>query len=551
MFRETCLFSLVTLGACTAPPRPAEPPPPPAPTHHARIELDAPGLDASDFHAAVVPVVESALTGLPGVTALAARADEGRADVIATLTDPGAIDAVHTALARVQPQLPPAAWPPLLTRGDDRPPVLALALPLEGPRGPVKASLERTVGVAAVDTCGGQERVLVVELDRTRLVGVPVDRVLAAVDAELARDVFDDVPGRLMALVIEGTDRRISDIAQIRETLRPRACTAFNARGPVLLLTVRGQHGADPAQVAAHARAHAVDLVSPTQDFFADALPTAEAPGLAVLELDVAREHDAPAALARCLGTADLPAWALAFPADATIPAVSTRRAPAPPLRARLFLAVTPVESIESIRATVSLCKNVQRAAVLAPAADADHALGVRILGAEANILAAVAEAAAERLAAVPGVTGLRVLAPRERPAFRMEREALAGIGIAPSDVARALALVGGPLPFGAGPFVSAVELDLPDRTGTFAQDLEGIHVHSRRGAIPLAELVRADTPAWAPLYRFDSQPAAALDVHLRSAADRDAVQQALAAGLQLPPGLRLELGPGIPAFDL
>lgn len=548
MARRTLLFGLMLVAACTAPPRPAEAPAPaPAPTHYARIGLRAPGLDAAALAAGAVQLVESALARVPGVTAMAARADDGRAEVIATLTSPVALEAVRAALETSLPQLPRELDPLVLARESDAPPALVLALPPDHVA--VTAALEATPGVARVEVCGGRERVLTVALDRARLRDVPLDGVLAA--AGLAVDSVDSIgpAERLADLPLAATPpRTLRDVAVMRETLRPQPCAAHTARGPVLLLSVFAQIGADPARVAADALARAVEPVSPTQDFFADGLPTADAPALAVLDLDLRGEgeDDAPAVLARCLGSADLPAWALMSPASADPPTAATRPAgQTSTRRARLLLAVTPVAPIESVRATLSLCAGVQRAAVLAPAADADHGMTVKVLGADPATLAAVAERAAERLATAPGVTGLRVFAARPRPVLRLDRAALAARGVAPADAAQALRLALGPVPIGGG-----VEIDLPDRTGAFDHDLKDIYVQSTGGPVALAGLVHADPPAWVPLYRVDREPAAALDLRLRRAADREAVQRTLAADIALPAGLRLELGPGLPALD-
>lgn len=577
MSRATWLLGLLLFGACTAPPKPqpAEAPPPaPAPVPRVHVGLAVPDAEPAALDAAV-QVVESALARVPAVEAVLARADEGRADVVATLAHPTALTAVRDALAQVQSQLPPEATP-TITRSDDTPPVFALALPPDGPEGSVVAALERTAGVARVEVCGGSDRILVVDLDRTRLAGVAIDRLIATLEAGLAADLPGPLHERLMPLAVDAAGRQLRDIAALRETRRPRPCAAFNARGPVLLFTVRAQFGADPTQALADARAHALGHISPTLDFFADSLPTPESPALAVLALELEPAGDAPAALSRCLAGLDLPPWALMAPGPA--------EPDDPVVRARLLLATTPLTPLAPVLSNISSCTGVKRTAVLAPLADADHAASVVLTGADPATLAALADAAAAQLAALDGVTALRVLAPRPpAPVLELElqREALVAHTIATADVAQALRLAHAPLPLHPPAFARShdlnVELDLADRTGPIDQLLNELHVHSPVAPVPLAPLVRArisastprpsgpeptlppsglelasppSGPELAPRYRIDREPAAALDLRLRRAADRERVQKALAAGLTLPPGVRLALGPGLPALD-
>lgn len=528
MSRTTWPFGLVIVAAaCTAPPRvEVAPVSASAPAVRLQIGLDAPDLDAAALDAAALHPLESALADVAAVTAVAARIDDGHAEVIATLTTPAAIDAVRAALERAR--LPAIVGSPRLTRLSDLTPVLTLALPADGSDGAVRTALERTPGVARVDTCGGHEPLITVELDRTRLADIPLDRLIEAVHSAAHLDTSDPLPERLAATAIAGTRHTLHDLASVRDDRRLRPCAARTARGPVVLLSVFAHPDADPRKVAVDARVGAVSLVSPTLEFFADPLPTADAPSLAVLALELARTDLAATDLADCLAAGPgLPPWALTFPDPST------------PERATLLLATPDTFPIGHAPKDMSHCTTVKRVGVLAPRADADHALGVRILGPDPIALAAIADLAAERLASVPGVTHLRVLAPRERPpSFRLDRQALAARGIAVDLAARVLHLAVAPLPLTTATG-RTIELDLPDRTGS----LENLHIGSVAGLVPLAELVLPAQPQYAPRYRLDRVPAAAIDLRLRRASDREAVQDAL-QGLILPTGLRLELGP-------
>ena len=490
------LFATITL-ACTAPPRPVEAQPAPAPPVHVRISVTTPAARPPISTPRWPSRSKSALSRVPVVRQIYTRSADDRVDLAVTLTDAGAIAVVRDALASALPQLPDAAEHPLITRVDGVRPALALATQPEF-AATMASALERTAGVGRVDLCGVGERRTAVILDRTRLAGVALDRLIAAVTDAVAQPDPAPLHERLATLPIAG-ELRLRDVAVLQDGVRPPSCRAWTARGPVALVTAFTQSGADPAKVAADARPHAVDLVSPTVDFFADPLP-AEGGDLAVLALELRPRDDLGPALAGCLAAVPgLPAWGLtvAEPDPADLAA-----------RARLHVGVLPTFPIEHVRNAMSRCAGVKRIAVLAPAADADHGLSLSVQGPDLDVCAGLAGRLAERLASLPGVTGLQVRAPRPRPAeIVVERSDLAARGVSLDAVVGVLRLAGGVLTVPGPRRELAVDIELLDRTGPVGQLLRELHVSSASGPIPLSELTRMQASASAPRYRIDLRP--------------------------------------------
>jgi len=533
MSRRAWLFAhaLFATFACTAPPRPVEAQPAPAPPVHVRISVTSPGGAPAELEASVAQPLESALSRVPAVRQIYTRSADGRVDLAVTLTDAGAIAVVRDALASAVPQLPDAAERPLITRVDGVRPALAIATQPEF-AATMASALERTAGVGRVDLCGVGERRTAVILDRTRLAGVALDRLIAAVTDAVAQPDLTPLHEPLATLPIAG-ELQLRDVAVLQDGLRPPPCRAWTARGPVALVTAFTQSGADAARVA-------VDLVSPTIDFVADPIP--EGGDLAVLALELQPRDDLGPALAGCLAAVPgLPAWGLtvAEPDPADLAA-----------RARLHVGVLPTFPIEHVRNAMSRCTGVERIAVLAPAADADHGLSLSVQGPDLDVCAGLARRLAERLASLPGVTGLQVRAPRPRPAeIVVERSHLAARGVSLDAVVDVLRLAGGVLT-AAGPRRElAVDIELLDRTGPVGQLLRELHVGSASNPIPLSELTRMQASASAPRYRIDRVPAAAVEVRLRSAADGEAVRRVV-TGLELPVGVVVVHGGELPPID-
>jgi multidrug efflux pump subunit AcrB len=541
------LSVILALAACTAPPPPprAEPAPP-APPVQVRVEVAGPDLAAGDLEVHVAAPLEDALARLPAVRRLHARSVDGRVDLVATLTDAGAIAAVRDALGSVVADLPTDAGPPVIHRLDGVAPALAIAT-LPGSADAVRSALERTSGVGRVDVCGVGERRLAVLLDRSRLAGVPLDALVAAVTTALAdQDPAAPLHERLAALPIAAS-LQLRDVAALQDGPRPPPCRAFAARGPVALVTAFTQSGADPSEVAARARPHAVDLVSPPVDFFADPVPAGGE--LAVLAAALPPRDDLGSSVAACLAAIpDLPAWAL------------TVTAPGPDLplaRVRLLAGLATTFPIEHVRNALSKCTATGQVAVLAPRALADHVLSLAVQGPDPDLRAGLARRLAERLTGLPGVTGLRVLAPGPGvQAVQLRREALAARGVPLAAAVTAVRLASGPLtvrapdsPLGLrlGPALT-VDIDLLDRTGPLGSLVRDLHVAAPSGPIPLSDLVELQPPSSSggPRDRIDRVPTAAVEVRLRRAADGEAVRREIKQ-LELPPGFVVAEGGELP----
>ncbi|MFY0539051.1 efflux RND transporter permease subunit [Nannocystis pusilla] len=548
MARRPCRFGpvlsvILALAACTAPPPPPQAEPaPPGPPVQVRVDVAVPGLGAGELEVHVVAPLEDALARLPAVRRLHARSVDGRADVVATLTDAGAIAVVRDALGGVLSQLPPATEPPTIHRLDGLQPALALAT-LPESADAIRSALQRTVGVGRVDVCGVGERRLAVVLDRSRLAGVPIDALVTAVGNTLAEPDAPPLFERLVTRPITAT-LQLRDVAVLQDGPR-LPCRAYAARGPVTLVTAFTQSGADPRDVAARARPHAVDLVSPTLDFFADPVP---ADGeLAVLGATLPPRDDLGSSVAACLAAVpDLPAWALTV----------TEPGPGQPLaRVRLLAGLAATFPIEHVRSALSKCTATAQVAVLAPRAHADHVVSLAVQGPDPDLRAGLARRLAERLAGLRGVTGLRVLAPDpDAQAIRLRREALAARGVPLDAAVTAVRLAAGPLTvrgplpaLGVRPWPELeADIDMLDRTGPLDQLVRELHVASPSGPIPLSDLVELQASSGGPLDRIDRVPAAAVEVRLRSAADGDAVRREINQ-LELPPGVVVAEGGELP----
>ncbi|MCY1060365.1 efflux RND transporter permease subunit [Nannocystis sp. SCPEA4] len=537
------------LAACTAPPPPpqAQPAPPPPPVQ-VRVGVASPGGTALDLDASVAQPVEAALAGLPAVRQLYTRSSDGRVDVVATLSHAGALPAVRDALSGIQSQLPSDAEVPVLRRIDDVQPALTVAT-LPEFAGTVATALQRVAGVGRVDLCGVGEPRTAVLLDRTRLAGVPLDALIAGVTAALDDDGTAPLHERLAARPITGA-LQLRDVAALKNDMRPPPCRAWTARGPVALVTAFTQSGADPAEVAARARPHAVDLVSPTVDFFADPVPAEGASGLVLLALEVQPRDDLGSLLAGCLAAVpDLPAWALTVAEQDPTNSVA---------RARVLVGHSATFPIDHVRNALSRCTGVGRVAALAPRAHADHGLSLGVQGPDPQVRADLAGRLAELVRGLPGVTGVQVLAAHAPTlALQLRRDDLAARGVTVDAVVSVLRLAVGPLtvrgPFPAGGLRLgpdlAVDIDVLDRTGPLEQLLRELHVGSATGPVPLAELVRVEASAGGPLDRIDRVPTAAVQVRLRSAADGDAVRRAIQQ-FELPPGVVVTQGGELPEID-
>lgn len=525
------LLGLVLAGACTAPPR--QQPPAPAPARErelVRVELAAPGLPAAEIELQAVAPLERALAGLPGLKALYARADDGVAELALDWPAPD-LEAARVALDAARRELSPAFGAPVLRHGVELPAVvLRLALDRPPPEFPLGPFLQLP-GVARVEVCGEFDTMVAVELDVQRLAGVPLDRVLDALRVPVRS------PEELGALEIPGAGRRVSDLAQISVRPRPTPCHDHTGDGAATLL-VFPQRGVDPAQLAAGFR----DLgLAQGPRARISVIPAEGEPAPALLDLELEPGDDALPALTACLGAAPrVRAWALfgpERPADRPAHLRLAVAAAAPQLAGKTLQAAWP---IEPVREALAACSPVRRVSIVAPAADADHALSLRILGPDPEGLAALAESALGAVSGVPGVTWARVFAPRERPV----RE-LRGGGAA--RLAGVLRLAAGPLEVGAvgdSPLV----VDLLPRTGTIELTIAQLSVSEGDQVVPLAGLVRAEAGReWAPRFRVDRQSAALVELRLRRASDRDAVQAALSRAVPLPTGVRVELGDAAP----
>ena len=584
------------MTGCTAPPRDVVPQ---APVLEARVDVRGPGMAAEMLEREVVMPLEEAVSGVPGVLAVASRSEDGFAELRLRLRDAEALGSLRGAVEAVKPRLPTDLDVPVIGRVGAPEPLFAVRLrgPTELERAAI-AALERTPGVARVDVCGGAEPALVVEVDRARVaaLGVTVDGLLAALRPAVGtRTLFPDRlgappadldPSLLGELVVrEGAvNVHLRDVAVVTRTRLPRGCRAFDADGEVVLLTVLGQRGAVAAEVAA-AAGPAVDGLSRPPDAGATLLPAAGERGPAWLELDMRTGSDPAelvAGLRPCLDhVPGLRGWAVTIeeprlPIPAIHPSLVSPSLP-PPATVRVLLAVVgdgepaargdaprvaegPDDrvpgprraaagdaeaaagfSLAAIRGPLLRCGVVRTAAALAPAAQADRRVAVQVAGEDLEALASTLEAARARVAVIPGVTLLRVRAAQRTTTqvLELDRARLAEAGVAVHALKDVLVLAHGPLELGERSDGERVQVKL---AGDGPPGVGALQVTGPGGPVALAGLVRVhEEEAWTPRLRSDGARFAALELRLHDAKDRAGVLATLAA-LELPVGVALSV---------
>lgn len=558
--------------SCTAPPR-ADPPPArlgPLPT--IEITLTASGMPADELAARAVAVVEQAIAPIPEVDEVFARVDDGRATLAAVVTNPDALEPIRAALGAVQRDLPDTLEAPVLSRASDDTPVFALRIPdLSESLQRYVDHVEQTPGVARVELCGGRDFVARIDLRLEKLQREPIDALLDVVRAyvrelprtpRLLRSGIDDFIA-LADTPIPGTDRRFGEVISISEHDRPRPCAELGVPRQ-FTVAVYVQRGADPRRVAADARA-ALPAIDPEYLPYVVAFPDAGA-DMAALELELPAAPDIAAVLDRCLHSVPgARAWALvrrdqpdAHPGapQHARPGAPQHTRPGDPQHARLWLPTpqadpgAPTRTIGHVRDDLSQCTGIARVAVLAPEADADHGASVLLLGPDPAVLADLADRAAPLIRDLPGVSLLKIHAahPRQMRELTFDRDAAADRGVRLSSLALVARLAVGPHELGEVRGMPVV-LDVANRPDTIEQPLSNFFVTSASGPAPLdafTSVVDAP-PAHAPLYRIARSDAAALDLRLRRAADREAVLAVLTKELELPAGVQLRLGREFP----
>jgi hypothetical protein len=554
---RTWLFGHVLLAACTAPPR-ADPPPParlgPLPKIH--VTLVAPDLSAAELKTWAVAVVERALAPIPEVDEVVSRTVDGRATIAAIVTDPDAIEPIRAALSKIERDLPSALDPPEVTRPRDDTPAFALRIPdtSESLQRYVEL-VEQTPGVARVELCGGRDFVTRIDLRLEKIDREPIDPVIEVARAyvrelprtpRLLRPGLDDFLASIDT-PIPGTAKRLGDVTSVWESERPRPCAELGVPRQITV-AVYAQRGADRRRVAADVRA-ALPLIDPEYLHYVVGFPEANA-DMAALELELPAVPDIAAVLDRCLHSVPgARAWAL-------VRREPQHARPGDPQHARLWLPTPPADptrTIGHVRDDLSQCAGIARVAVLAPEADADHPASVLLLGPDPAVLADLADRAAALVRDLPGVSLLAVHAarPHSQRELTFDRAAAADRGVRMSALALVVRLAVGPLELGEVRGMPVL-FDVRERPDTLEQLLPQLFVSSARHPVRLDALasVRDAPPTLAPLYRIGRSDAAALELRLRRAADREAVLDVLTKDLELPPGVQLRLGREFPPLD-
>lgn len=548
---RTWLSGLVLAAACTAPPPPPPQPtaaPLPPPTTTVGVAVVAPEMPAAMVEALIAAPIEDALAGLPDVRALASRADDGLVQIAVVLpATPDAFSVVRAALPLAD--LPSDAWTPTVF---DAAPVDAAAVVIltDSPdlTPSVLTAIQRRHGVGRVEACGGGEPrgQIDLDLDRVTAAAPGVDVVLDAIERAVHDLRGPPALEDMSELALGPAGLKLRDVAVIRRTLAPRPC--FDPRAPdAVTLVVSPQHGADPRRVADGVLEVAAELAVPPRAFpapgdllatFALELDPAAAPALdaCLRAVPVVRDHALVAprpAAGPALDRATLHVAAAAVPA-----APATPGQPAP----------QPTFPIEPVREALSACTGVLRVAAVAPHSQADVALTIEVLGPDPSALAELAARAAAVAHARAEVTLARVLAGAPAPGLdlRVDRQAAAALGVDLRTIGQAARLALGPVDLDARTDLP-IRVDIPDRPDAPAL-FARLMASSPQGPRPLSSLVTlaATPPTLRPRYRVDRRPAALVELRLRRADGRDALDAALRE-LSRPDGVELRLGATLP----
>jgi multidrug efflux pump subunit AcrB len=287
----TCLVTLIACGACvlcachkgTAAPGPSF-----------VVSVSMPGASASDAEG-LASVIERSCGQVPKVARLVGTAREGVASVRVEMERGSDVDAdamaLTEALKSARTSLPIEAPPPVLSRGTGavvvRHALRSEVLPLREVTVTEQAlwamPASRTAGVGSTQECGQFAPRVLVDVDAPALaaMGMTLPDVAAALRKGSVGPATAMTP--LLLATRNGAPVRLNDVARVSDDAATPRCRAFDEKGPVVEVTVRGQPGAEPAKVR--------DALAVTQREALAAMPmgmtmTAVAPGRTV-EVDL------------------------------------------------------------------------------------------------------------------------------------------------------------------------------------------------------------------------------------------------------------------------
>jgi Cu/Ag efflux pump CusA len=511
---------------------------------------------ASDVEREVTVPIEIALAGLPGVRGVRSRSVAGAARVHVEL---GADVSVWPARAAVVERLARLSLPDGITpvlpspsgpeEDDVRFVVASDALPL-GSLGRVvdeaiRPRLLTVPGVVDVEVCGGRRDEVHVVVDPARLAatGVPLAALAAAISAG-GYLAIDDLRQVVVAQRHE-TPVRLADLAAIESGFAPPTCLVLLDGAAVVGVRVRLRSG--EAAAAAPVRA-ALDRLAPALPPGVTVTALAEAPGAVTQRLDVR-----------------LPAGASLEERLRLARALDAR------LRARPGVARVLIEihARDGAEADALLVRASVRAGPPGPAASGEIAAGLRadatalpgvtlagggtdvvtlvVAGPELEVLARMAARASAVMAGVPGVAALATDGADVTPRLelRIDRQALARLGIEPAALAATLAAARGGMAVGEladGRSRTPIRLTLGQRGGNDdPARLGALPVTAAAGTVPLAQVVSMTT-ALTPtaILRRDGQRATVVTVTIAGRPRAEvwrALKERLASELALPVG--------------
>ena len=260
------------------------------------VQTEAPGLSTSEVESLVTVPLEAALNGVPGLDRIRSKSVLGLSSVVLVL-DPGtdilaARLVVQERLARIAPQLPAVARPPvMLSPLSSLSRVMKIGVTSEKlsqvelttlAKWTVRPRLMSIPGVANVAIWGQRDRQLqvLVNPDRLRAHDLSIDDVVRAAGegVSLQAGGFLDTPNQRLAvthasavrstsdlesIVVaqrNGTALRIGDVATVVEGSPPPIGDAIINNVPGLLLIVEKQLGANTLQVTYDVEAALRDL---------------------------------------------------------------------------------------------------------------------------------------------------------------------------------------------------------------------------------------------------------------------------------------------------
>jgi multidrug efflux pump subunit AcrB len=250
-------LGLALLGASGCP-QPVEPKPKPEIVTQLELRVDVPGMGPEEVETYIIQPIELALVGNSDVREIVSEAREGQARLQLGLSNRAELVApdVLKRVTEIQSQLPEDVDLPTLRPRDFHATTVYFSLADEHAEAAqtLLRSLEATAGVREVSRCGaGQEVAIELDPEALRRFGVSVTEVERAVRSALLMQsalTVEELPKLALARA-DGSSIELAQLATIRLTTTTDGCKAHSKQGPTVAFGVTVMHPEARANVDA------------------------------------------------------------------------------------------------------------------------------------------------------------------------------------------------------------------------------------------------------------------------------------------------------------